>query len=267
MNDVLVSDLDGTVVFRDGVRHADRAALQRWHDAGNTLVLDTGKSIDAVRRVWHDEGLLLPDYVIAFTGGVITDAALRPLVEHSHDPGTLAQVADVLDDEQVALYASDIERDYEVFNHVGRTSTILPTFKPASLQWLSTRRLFGIPVFVPQQPDQVRIAAELGRVLASCAAVHRNQDFIDIVPAGATKGSALRELVDHVLPAHGRVITLGDSWNDLSMHEQADLSVTLRSAPREVIDQCDMAVDSAAELIERLLGGSAEPNQAETIPR
>lgn len=258
MNDVLVSDLDGTILFRDGVHPADRAALVRWRGAGNVLVFDTGKSLDAVRRVWHDKGLRPPDYVIAFTGGVIADGALRPIIEHSHDPSTLGNVASMLEGERVALYASDIERDYEVFNRVGRTSTILPKFQPASLEWLSSQRLFGIPVFVPAPPDQARIAAELSSALEDSAAVHRNQDFIDIVPKGATKGAALRVLADRLLPSHAKVITLGDSWNDMSMHEQADVSVTLRRSPPEVIERCDMVVDSAAELVDRLLGAPAE---------
>lgn len=253
MNDVLVSDLDGTILFPDGVHRADLEALERWRRAGNALVFDTGKSLDAVRCVWHDVGRRPPDYVIAFTGGVIADGALRPLVEHSHGPATLGKVVELLSGERVALYASAIERDYEVFNRVGRTSAILPTSEPASLGWLSAQRLFGIPVFVPEETDRERIATLLGTALGTSATVHRNQDFIDIVPRGATKGAALRELADRLLPAHGRVVTFGDSWNDMSMHEQADVSVTLRYSPHELIERCDMVVESAAELVDRLL--------------
>ncbi|MFZ2624216.1 MAG: HAD family hydrolase [Propionibacterium sp.] len=253
MKSLLATDLDGTVVFGTGVTARDALALRKWRAAGNCLVLDTGKSLDAVREVWHNHDLPLPDYVIAFTGAVIADGELNPLVTHSHDAATLATVASVLTSEQVALYASDIERDYEVVNRVGRTSVILPRFRSARLSWLEGRRLYGIPVFVPDAADRDRITTALENALGDTVRVHRNQDFLDIVPSQMTKGRGLRRLLDELIPDHGTVITLGDSWNDLSMHAEADLAVAMRHSPPDVIARCDKVVGSAAELIDELL--------------
>ncbi|MFT8395561.1 HAD-IIB family hydrolase [Propionibacterium sp.] len=253
MDSLLATDLDGTVIFASGVSQRDEEALRNWCRAGNTLVLDTGKSLDAVRHVWHEKGLPRPDYIIAFTGAVIADGDLDPLISQQHEPGTLATVAKLLEGERVALYASDMERDYQVFNRVGTTSTILPRFQPAEVPWLEHRPLFGIPVFVPRPDDQQRIRKALEDALGDAVSVHRNQDFLDIVPAGATKGAALRHLLDELVTDHGPVITLGDSWNDITMHEQADLSVTFTKSPPELVAQCDKAVDSAADLIDELL--------------
>ncbi|QGF23281.1 HAD family hydrolase [Raineyella fluvialis] len=179
--DVLVCDLDGTIVFDGVVPPAEADALWAWTEAGNILVLDTGKSVDATRRVWGRD-LPRPDYVIAFTGAVITDGDLVPLSVSAHDPSLFPDVFRVVRDERVALYASTIERDYEVFNAAGTHSMILPAFEPAEADWVSTQELFGIPLLVPDDDDRDRLEARLTSVAGPRGVVHRNQIFLDVVP-------------------------------------------------------------------------------------
>lgn len=252
IRNVLVCDLDGTILFDGRVRPADADALHAWTQAGNILVINTGKSVDATRRVWV-AGLPRPDHVIAFTGAVITDGDLVPLSVRAHDPGLFPEVVRTVTGESLALYASTMERDYEVFNRAGRVSTILPAFEPAAADWLAARELYGIPLFVPGDDDRDRLEETLTLLVGERAVVHRNQDFLDIVPAGATKGLGLRRLLQDQLPDHGPVWTMGDSWNDLSMHAEADHSVALLHSPPDVIAACEQAVGSAQELIDRIL--------------
>lgn len=253
MRSVLATDLDGTVVFPGGVRDADAGALRRWSAAGNALVLDTGKSVDATRIVWSDDRLPVPDYVIAFTGAMITDGHFHPLRWSAHEPGLLDDIRALVADEPVVLFASDLEHDYVVFNHVGSTSPIIPRFYDADLDHLRNAPLFGIPIHTPDPAVLARVEGPLRELCAGRAEVHHNQDFLDVVPAGASKGSGLRRVLTDLLPGHGTVYTLGDSWNDLPMHEVADVSATLRHAPAELCDRCDRIVDSAAQLIDQLL--------------
>lgn len=251
---VLVCDLDGTIVFDGQVPAVEAAALRAWTEAGNLLVLNTGKSVDATRRVWH-AGLPRPDYVIAFTGAVITDGDLVPLSVTAHDPALFPEVFRTVREERLALYASTMERDYEVFNRAGTHSMILPAFEPADAAWVATQQLFGIPLLVPGDDDRSRLADSLAELTGDRAVVHRNQIFLDIVPAGATKGLGLRHLLTELLPAHGPIWTIGDSWNDLSMHAEADHPIALTHSPAEVRDACEIAVPSTHALIEQILAG------------
>ena len=116
----------------------------------------------------------------------------------------------------------------------------------------------------------------------------RNQDFIDVVPASASKGAGLGRLVaslneppapessgragdssaDHAdnaahVAASGaaeqpvepiETWSIGDSWNDISMHAAADHSYALPWSPPEVVAQCDGTVSSLADLIDSLMG-------------
>ena len=131
----------------------------------------------------------------------------------------------------------------------------------------------------------------------------RNQDFIDVVPASASKGAGLRRLVASLAeppaaeaagaagegasragaasgageastgeaseaPVGGsaglgvgpgtaepvETWSIGDSWNDISMHQAADHSYALPWSPPEVVAQCDGTVSSLADLIDSLMG-------------
>lgn len=56
--------------------------------------------------------------------------------------------------------------------------------------------------------------------------VHRNQDFLDIVPTGSDKGIGLQRLLaDAFADADVDLWTIGDSWNDIGMHQVADHAV------------------------------------------
>ena len=89
--------------------------------------------------------------------------------------------------------------------------------------------------------------------MADC---HRNQVFLDLVPAGCSKGSGLRDLLTG--PLGGRdveVWSLGDSWNDIEMHQEADHAICLPWSPPEVVAVCEQTVDSVADLVDSLLDG------------
>ena len=47
---LLATDLDGTLVFHHAVGQADAEALVRWREAGNLLVLATGRSVRLVQH-------------------------------------------------------------------------------------------------------------------------------------------------------------------------------------------------------------------------
>lgn len=63
----------------------------------------------------------------------------------------------------------------------------------------------------------------------------RDLSLVDILPAGASKGAALRLLAEERGIAMGEVMAIGDNWNDLSMLEVAGYPVLMRNAPAELL--------------------------------
>lgn len=253
MTDVLSSDLDGTIVHGDGIHDEDVSALHRWVGAGSRLVLNTGRSLGAIATLWSSADLPRPDAVVAFTGAVIADGDMEVITSTPHEPGLFDEVLGVLDGEAVRVHASTIDGDHLVVDAVASSGSIALTDQVATPADLSGAELYGIPVHIPDHDDMARLQTALEKVCRGRAEIHRNLDYLDIVPLGATKGEGLAAVLRR-WPDHGAVISVGDSWNDVPMHEKADLSAAMSTAEPDLQHRCDVVVASVAELVSRVLG-------------
>ncbi|MDK8870991.1 HAD hydrolase family protein, partial [Corynebacterium macclintockiae] len=61
---LMAFDLDGTILFADGIRPADAEAVARWRAAGNLAVTATGKSIAATRFALRGTGVEFDYHVL-----------------------------------------------------------------------------------------------------------------------------------------------------------------------------------------------------------
>ena len=241
MTRLLVTDLDATIVFDRTVSPADREAMARWRAAGNLLAVDTGKSSFATRDVLAPLGVDF-DYGVVFTGAVLIDGDYQVLSARFLPDGVARDVAA----RTVDLPADNNEE----------ISSILAVFEHLSLEEMDAHRFIGVPLRVTDGALRERLHHDLSQRWEGVLDCHRNQEFLDVVPAGATKGAGLRALLDG--PLAGRDIevwTIGDSWNDLDMHAVADHAVALPWSPPEVTAACETTAGSMAELITTILEG------------
>ena len=256
MTRLLVTDLDATIVFDRTVSPADREAMARWRAAGNLLAVDTGKSSFATRDVLAPLGVDF-DYGVVFTGAVLIDGGYRVLSARYLPDGVARDVATrTVDLPGVTTYATTIETDYILADNNEEISSILAVFEHLSLEEMDAHRFIGVPLRVTDEALRERLQDDLTRRWEGVLDCHRNQEFLDLVPAGATKGAGLRSLLDGPLAGRNiEVWTIGDSWNDLDMHAVADHAVALPWSPPEVTAACETTVGSMAELITTILEG------------
>lgn len=80
----------------------------------------------------------------------------------------------------------------------------------------------------------------------TCAAF-QNQNFVDVAPGGCSKGTALLKL-KHMMNLQS-CFGIGDSYNDIPMLEDADVSFTFHTSPQEVRAAADYLVDTVGEAI------------------
>lgn len=260
MTMLLATDLDGTILFDRRVSDADRQAMRRWRDAGHLLVVDTGKSVFATRDTLAPEGVRF-DYAVTFTGAVLTDGDYRILAAR-YLPVGLAQdiVAHLEGTDGLTVFATTLERDYIVTDTYCEISPILQVFEPLPPERMAGHRFVGVPMRVRDDSVRERIVADLTSRWAGRIEVIRNQEFLDVVPAGATKGAGLVDLVGRLTGSGGPLAgqsletwSIGDSWNDIPMHQAADHAVALPWSPPEVMRACERVTGSIAELIDSLL--------------
>ena len=202
--------------------------------------------------------------IVAYGVGDLQEASVLPgFTNHAWDlsrylpDGVARDVATrTVDLPGVTTYATTIETDYILADNNDEISSILAVFESMTLEEMDSHRFIGVPLRVTDDALRDRLDHDLTQRWEGVLDCHRNQDFLDFVPAGATKGSGLRALLDG--PLSGREVevwTIGDSWNDLDMHAVADHAVALPWSPPEVTAVCETTVGSMAELITTILEG------------
>ena len=272
---LISTDLDGTIVFNGSIPLRDREAMARWRAAGNLLVINTGRSVSALEHVVVPMGLEF-DNAILYTGAVIVDEDIRVRCSTALPPGVVEDILDFVEGAPgVAVFTTGLDEDLLIYDTIGSGSDLLTLFRPATRRDLDGREVIGVPMRFTDLEMASRTETYLRRRWDGQAVGFRNQDFIDVVPASASKGAGLRQLVASLSepPAQdpaGDVASdiagvsepvepietwsIGDSWNDITMHQAADHAYALPWSPPEVVEQCDGTVSSLADLIDSLLG-------------
>ena len=295
---LISTDLDGTIVFNGSIPLRDREAMARWRAAGNLLVINTGRSVSALEHVVVPMGLEF-DNAILYTGAAIVDEDIRVQCSTALPAGVVEDILDFVEGAPgVTVFTTGLDEDLLIYDTIGSGSELLTLFRPATRRELDGREVIGVPMRFTDPEMAARTETYLHRRWEGQAVGFRNQDFIDVVPASASKGEGLRRLVaslaeppageaDRVsgtgsasgagaaptdeaseMPVGGsaglgveslppepvETWSIGDSWNDISMHAAADHSYALPWSPPEVVAQCDGTVSSLADLIDSLMG-------------
>ena len=275
---LISTDLDGTIVFNGSIPLRDREAMARWRAAGNLLVINTGRSVSALEHVVVPMGLEF-DNAILYTGAVVVDENIRVRRSTALPPGVVEDILDFVEGAPgVTVFTTGLDEDLLIYDTIGSGSELLTLFRPATRRELDGREVIGVPMRFTDSEMASRTETYLRRRWEGQAVGFRNQDFIDVVPASASKGEGLRQLVASLSesPAQApasdladdssasgeaeppvepiETWSIGDSWNDISMHQAADHSYALPWSPPEVVEQCDGTVSSLADLIDSLMG-------------
>lgn len=275
---LISTDLDGTIVFNGSIPLRDREAMARWRADGNLLVINTGRSVSALEHVVVPMGLEF-DNAILYTGAAVVDENIRVRRSTALPPGVVEDILDFVEGAPgVTVFTTGLDEDLLIYDTIGSGSELLTLFRPATRRELDGREVIGVPMRFTDSEMASRTETYLRRRWEGQAVGFRNQDFIDVVPASASKGEGLRQLVASLSesPAQApasdladdssasgvaeppvepiETWSIGDSWNDISMHQAADHSYALPWSPPEVVEQCDGTVSSLADLIDSLMG-------------
>ena len=187
MRKLIATDLDGTILFNRQVSPDDLAAMERWRRAGHLLVVDTGKSVFATRDALGPCGVSF-DYAVAFTGAVLTDGDYRLLSARYLPDGVVQEIMTHLTGiSGITVFATTLETDYVLLNTLGDVSSILRVFSPLALTEVADHRFIGVPVRVPDDAENDRVAQVITECCGSGIELYRNQDFLDVVPAGCSR--------------------------------------------------------------------------------
>jgi len=209
---VLVTDLDGTLL---GGSRSWRQRVYSWLERSREQVLHvfcTGRDLSSIARLLNEDashGLVAPHLVIGDVGCTVAcGQSLEPL----------------------PLAVEPIEARWQ-----GKPERLLPL-------------LAGVPGLSPQplsadrrlayyyDPDT--FAPELVPVLEAHGVdcLFSDNRYLDLLPAGVNKGSTLLELLALLEVDRARVVTAGDTLNDLAMFETGLAGVMVGNAEPALLE-------------------------------
>ncbi|MCR5311300.1 MAG: Cof-type HAD-IIB family hydrolase, partial [Lachnospiraceae bacterium] len=263
---VLFTDLDGTLFLKDSTVSPEmHAALKAMTDKGYRFVINSGRPLPSVLERIVNLGFNFSNmYVISNNGGLIYDYEskkvikdfrlsqdiIRKVVDMAKEAGihvhsyTDSEIVGFEDDDELKFYR---ERIHMPFIKTDDIAGCLPqgSFK---VQIIS---LDNIPA----------LAALKDRILATLPlevdAVFSNDQYLEIVPKGVSKGDAMLYLADCLPVPRSRLFAAGDENNDMTMIKYAGTGIAMKNGCEELKAAADIVTlrdndhDGLLEVIEK----------------
>lgn len=262
--DWIVTDLDGTLVGRDlRIVEPSLAALRRFIRAGGTVVIATGRSEEAALPYYRALGLTTP--AILYNGARVVDLSTGAVLHRrSLSAAVWAELTMLFPSLPGGVWPAVFSRGRA---HVVDSSPALRRYAERD-----GIRLHGIGAWgdlpfddiikvmlVCDGPELMDPAEEMvSAAVAGATLVRSESTYLEVLPTGATKGAALRELAAARGVALSDIAAIGDNPNDLDMIQAAGLGAAVGDGAERVRAAADVVVTACADgavadLVDRVL--------------
>jgi Cof subfamily protein (haloacid dehalogenase superfamily) len=239
---LLVVDIDGTLLSRDGSISADnKKALDQARQSGVRVALSTGRAVLACRSILDQ--LALDGYHIFFDGALVSNQD-EEIYAQPLERGVVRGAIEFARQNEIdlELYSAGqyfVERETWSTNAHRQFFGIEPSIVDFTDLWQRERIIKGGLVSV--SPEQLakarkfyaRFENSLYFSIASSPAFP-DVEFTNVVAPEVSKGKALGALSLHLGIPLGEVMAVGDGTNDISLLAKAGLAVAMDNAPDEV---------------------------------
>lgn len=250
-------DFDGTLHHpgdpNGGFNPADLAAIQAWREAGHLAISATGRSRSALAYGLRGSGLSF-DYQVLSNGASAATGDNRELIfGYTIDTDVLHKAIDAFGERAgLAVYGTTIGPIDGVFaDNTGGISHFTEHFTPMTRADIPEHEFAVVPIWVPNNEPLRREVVAWAESLEGNYTVAQNQEYVDIMAPGRTKGAGVIELIERLGfdRADVELYTFGDSWNDMSMHAIADHSYSFTHSPADVRAATDHVISRVADAL------------------
>lgn len=259
---LLAIDIDDTILPRYGaISERCKAAIRRAEEAGVYVTLATGRGYRGSNPVREELGI--NRLIINYGGALISDPVSgKPFLTTELDPDVVKYILDLADelDLHAHLYQGDeivYEKEHEYgraySEHLGLPARIDPEIRKK--KWSSVPK-----VLIITEPERVDdLLPYFTEKLEGKAAVSASSPgFIEFNKIGASKGSALKILAEHLRIPREQTAAIGDNTLDREMIEWAGLgacvagsSEVCKAVAKAVVPSC--ADDGVAWFIDNCI--------------
>jgi Cof subfamily protein (haloacid dehalogenase superfamily) len=263
--ELIAIDLDDTLLRADlTISPGNKEALAKAREAGMRIVLASGRNIHSMRAYADELGLAGPgDYMICSNGAeILHSASGRVVDERRLDPSLCRQIAAAI---EARGFPWQIYEDGMIHVNAPNPWTLEDsrlTGQPTIL--VEDREEFfarGVIKFVvPGKSELISgLVGELSALFGERAIILTSKPyFLEILPPGADKGSALERLASMLGLPLSSAMAVGDAMNDLGMVRAAGAGCAPANAVPEVkaaaryVSLLTNEEDAVADLIRRV---------------
>jgi len=255
MKTLYISDLDGTLLGSNGqISEFTRDTINDLVENGMNISLATARSISSANGII--EGLHLKIPAVMMNGVFLTDISTKEqksvcylpqdkcksvidvFMNHGRPPFVYSFTDDI--DVQYTNYKNDYERDFiEVRKKKYRH------FKQVSEYNISDKIIYINAIDKSDVVD--KIAEDISKIdgvkfTNYLDTYSGSLNFIEVFSCHAGKWSGIKRLKE--MYGFDRVVAFGDNHNDIEMLKNADVSVCVKNAQKEVLKFADVIVDT-----------------------
>ena len=272
---LIALDLDDTLLRSDlSISDLNKLALQEAENAGIELVLASGRSYAAMEAYVRFLGLGRPgNFLICSNGAEILEAESGKIVESLRLSEAFCHR--VAEDIEAHGFQWQVYMDGKIYCSELNPWAFLDerlSGQPA-VKAVSKAELFRdgqIKFVIPGETERIAaLYAEFSESYAGVAEVVTSKPyFLEILPLGADKGSALKRLAAKLGIAMENVMAVGDAMNDLSMLREAGWGCAPANAIGEakavarVVSAKTNEEDAVSDLVRSIALGKGHPETA-----
>lgn len=264
---IFLTDLDGTILNdKKVITPRTMKALIEYVSRGNVFGICTGRDINSAKAVYDGLGVKLAgSFVIAFNGGQIYDVDNKKTVYRTGIDVKMGQ--EIL----------KIAKDWGIHVHTYNDDFILTVAYNECIEYY--RRVIKTPVIVADDigpfmdkplckmicielhdhEKQEGFRKEIERLYGdSLDLMYSNEYYLELIPKGSGKGSALKWLSDYLGIKPENTMAAGDADNDSSMVAAAGLGIAMINGDdkikkaADVITEEDNNHDGIAPFLEKM---------------
>ncbi len=246
MYKLIVTDVDGTLLDGESkLPRLNKKALFACKDKGIGIILATGKSINAIYPVIRELDLELPQ--ITLSGAAILNKDLRVINSTRLDPGYYFDIIKEVKNKgykpitcilEGKLFYEEYHPNMDYIKAVGEKLIQVESLETKYFSKNTANINITIPATDPLDAYLRRNYSDIVQIIRS------GKYFFDILNKEATKGNALRKILNLLGVKPGQVIVFGDSYNDLSLFDIGGLNIAVKNSYPEILEKADIVTDN-----------------------
>jgi Cof subfamily protein (haloacid dehalogenase superfamily) len=245
MSILFLSDIDGTLVTGGRIASEAEEALRRFVGCGNYFSLATGRHGFGIQRLLDQLPVNAPCVIL--TGAAVYDPIAKTLLNAKPLPENTGVLLE-------RLFEAYPEMGIQVFTDIGLCNLRLNPFLQkhgipeeiacgtSGFEALEGKRILKVGLCCE---DKSRIEPAINQFFADKQQYNWHFSFViaaEVFSPAASKGLAIQTLIDSLPEKPDCIAVAGDSPNDLSMFQYADITFAPETAFPEVRDAADFII-------------------------